>query len=125
MFLKNFKKINCWTLFLFALSTPVLVEICSVKCTKCIITIIVIIVGSTHGIEGINIKGLIIGWQDYPGEEILIVYDPEFKHGQNFFIATTEEAKQLLLKVCIVPVFPTIALPPDVNFISWLNLVIW
>ena len=39
--------------------------------------------------------------QDYDGDEILIVYDPDFKHGQNFFIATTEEAKQRLLKACV------------------------
>lgn len=36
---------------------------------------------------------------DYPGEDVLIVYDFEFKHGQNFIVALTEEAKELLLKV--------------------------
>jgi len=36
---------------------------------------------------------------DYEGEDILIAYDPDFKHGQNFIIATTEEAKEALLKV--------------------------
>ncbi|XP_059149389.1 dynein axonemal intermediate chain 3-like [Physella acuta] len=35
---------------------------------------------------------------DYPGEDILIMYDYEFKHGQNFVIALTEEAKEILLK---------------------------
>ena len=39
--------------------------------------------------------------QDYPGDEILIVYDYEFKHGQNFYIALTEEAKELILNVSI------------------------
>ena len=37
--------------------------------------------------------------QDYPGEDVLIVYDFDFKHGQNFIVALTEEAKELLLKV--------------------------
>lgn len=37
--------------------------------------------------------------QNYPTDEILVVYDPEFKYGQNFIIATTEEAKEELLKV--------------------------
>ncbi|KAH9523462.1 WD repeat-containing protein 63 [Bulinus truncatus] len=35
---------------------------------------------------------------DYPGEDILIMYDYEFKYGQNFVVAITEEAKELLLK---------------------------
>ncbi|KAK0069497.1 WD repeat-containing protein 63 [Biomphalaria pfeifferi] len=35
---------------------------------------------------------------DYPGEDILIMYDYEFKYGQNFVVALTEEAKELLLK---------------------------
>ncbi|XP_076440866.1 dynein axonemal intermediate chain 3-like isoform X2 [Babylonia areolata] len=34
---------------------------------------------------------------DYPGDEILIVYDYDFKFGQNFYIALTEEAKDLIL----------------------------
>ncbi|KAL8583506.1 hypothetical protein ACOMHN_056316 [Nucella lapillus] len=34
---------------------------------------------------------------DYPGDEILIVYDYEFKHGQNFYIALSEDAKELIL----------------------------
>ena len=37
--------------------------------------------------------------QDYPGDEILIVYDYEFKFGQNFYVALTEEAKELILNV--------------------------
>ncbi|KAK2157176.1 hypothetical protein LSH36_196g03010 [Paralvinella palmiformis] len=37
--------------------------------------------------------------QDYAGDEILIVYDPDFKYGQNFYVATTEEAKNRLLHV--------------------------
>ena len=40
-------------------------------------------------------------FQDYPEEELLIGYDPDFKYGQNFFIATTEEAKLKLLRVSI------------------------
>ncbi|BFY99788.1 hypothetical protein BsWGS_02828 [Bradybaena similaris] len=35
---------------------------------------------------------------NYPEEEILIKYDSEFKYGQNFLIALTEEAKENLLK---------------------------
>jgi hypothetical protein len=37
--------------------------------------------------------------QEYPADEILVMYDPDFKWGQNFVIATTEEAKEKLLKV--------------------------
>lgn len=35
---------------------------------------------------------------DYPADDILIVYDADFKHGQNFIIALTEDAKEALLK---------------------------
>uniref|UniRef100_A0A5F8GT04 Dynein axonemal intermediate chain 3 n=1 Tax=Monodelphis domestica TaxID=13616 RepID=A0A5F8GT04_MONDO len=35
---------------------------------------------------------------EYPGEEILIVYDKEFKYGQNFYLIGTEEAKENILK---------------------------
>lgn len=38
-------------------------------------------------------------FQDYPTDEVLVVYDPDYKHGQNFIVATTEEAKQALLQV--------------------------
>ncbi|XP_071799358.1 dynein axonemal intermediate chain 3-like isoform X2 [Asterias amurensis] len=34
---------------------------------------------------------------DYPGEEVLVVFDPDFKLGQNFYIALTEEAKIRIL----------------------------
>lgn len=34
---------------------------------------------------------------NYPGTEFLLVYDFDFKYGQNFCIALTEEAKDLLL----------------------------
>lgn len=34
---------------------------------------------------------------DYPGEEMLVIYDADFKYGQNFYIALTEEAKDKLL----------------------------
>ncbi|XP_045159985.2 dynein axonemal intermediate chain 3-like isoform X2 [Mercenaria mercenaria] len=34
---------------------------------------------------------------NYPGTELLLVYDYDFKYGQNFCIALTEEAKELLL----------------------------
>lgn len=34
---------------------------------------------------------------NYPTDEILVVYDSEFKYGQNFYIALTEEAKEKIL----------------------------
>ncbi|KAK3092104.1 hypothetical protein FSP39_025223 [Pinctada imbricata] len=34
---------------------------------------------------------------DYPTDEILVVYDCDFKYGQNFYVALTEEAKEKLL----------------------------
>jgi len=35
--------------------------------------------------------------QDYPSDELLISYDPDFKYGQNFFLCTSEEAKNRFL----------------------------
>ena len=37
--------------------------------------------------------------QEYPGEELLLVYDHEYKYGENFYICLTEEAKELVLNV--------------------------
>lgn len=37
--------------------------------------------------------------QDYPTDEILVVYDYDFKYGQNFYCAITEEAKEKILNV--------------------------
>ena len=37
--------------------------------------------------------------QSYPGEELLLVYDYEFKYGQNFYLCLTEEAKEQILHV--------------------------
>ncbi|CAC5422765.1 WD repeat-containing protein 63 [Mytilus coruscus] len=34
---------------------------------------------------------------NYPTDEILVVFDSEFKYGQNFYIALTEEAKEKIL----------------------------
>ncbi|XP_006033914.1 WD repeat-containing protein 63 [Alligator sinensis] len=34
---------------------------------------------------------------EYPGEELLIVLDAEFRYGQNFYLVATEEAKENLL----------------------------
>lgn len=34
---------------------------------------------------------------DYPGDELLVVYDPVFKYGQNFYLVLTEEAKERIL----------------------------
>ena len=38
--------------------------------------------------------------QEYPGDELLLVYDHEYKYGENFYICLTEEAKELVLNVC-------------------------
>ncbi|XP_074763348.1 dynein axonemal intermediate chain 3 [Athene noctua] len=35
---------------------------------------------------------------EYPGEEILVVFDAKFQYGQNFYFVASEEAKQNLLK---------------------------
>ncbi|NWZ68993.1 WDR63 protein, partial [Acrocephalus arundinaceus] len=35
---------------------------------------------------------------EYPGEELLLVFDPDFQYGQNFYIVASEEAKENLLK---------------------------
>ncbi|NXA95377.1 WDR63 protein, partial [Melanocharis versteri] len=35
---------------------------------------------------------------EYPGEELLVVFDPQFQYGQNFYIVASEEAKENLLK---------------------------
>ena len=42
---------------------------------------------------------LCVVWQNFPDDEILIAYDADFKHGQNFVIATTVEAKEVFLRV--------------------------
>ncbi|KAM8931095.1 dynein axonemal intermediate chain 3 [Pelodytes ibericus] len=39
-------------------------------------------------------KSLVV---EYPGEEILLVLDGEFKYGQNFYLVSTEEAKESIL----------------------------
>lgn len=39
--------------------------------------------------------------QDYPTDEILVVYDYDFKYGQNFYCAITEEAKEKILNVSL------------------------
>ncbi|NXB79995.1 WDR63 protein, partial [Donacobius atricapilla] len=35
---------------------------------------------------------------EYPEEELLLVFDPNFQYGQNFYIVASEEAKENLLK---------------------------
>ncbi|NWR63289.1 WDR63 protein, partial [Bucorvus abyssinicus] len=35
---------------------------------------------------------------EYPGEELLIVFDAKFQYGQNFYLVASEEAKEHLLK---------------------------
>ena len=37
--------------------------------------------------------------QEYPGDELLLVYDYDFKYGENFYIAMTEEAKDKIMNV--------------------------
>ncbi|NXI04904.1 WDR63 protein, partial [Pachycephala philippinensis] len=36
---------------------------------------------------------------EYPGEELLVVFDPKLQYGQNFYIVASEEAKENLLKL--------------------------
>ncbi|NWX42563.1 WDR63 protein, partial [Steatornis caripensis] len=36
--------------------------------------------------------------QEYPGEELLVVFDAKFQYGQNFYLVASEEAKENLLK---------------------------
>ncbi|NXE89341.1 WDR63 protein, partial [Menura novaehollandiae] len=35
---------------------------------------------------------------EYPGEELLVVFDPKFQYGQNFYIVVSEEVKENLVK---------------------------
>ncbi|NXT83419.1 WDR63 protein, partial [Zapornia atra] len=35
---------------------------------------------------------------EYQGEELLVVFDPKFQYGQNFYLVASEEAKENLLK---------------------------
>ncbi|XP_023787918.1 WD repeat-containing protein 63 isoform X1 [Cyanistes caeruleus] len=35
---------------------------------------------------------------EYPGEELLVVFDPDFQYGQNFYMVASEEAKENFLK---------------------------
>ncbi|NXY89360.1 WDR63 protein, partial [Alcedo cyanopectus] len=35
---------------------------------------------------------------DYPGEELLVVFDAKFQYGQNFYLVASEEAKENMLK---------------------------
>lgn len=37
--------------------------------------------------------------QEYPGDELLLVYDKDFKYGLNFYLIGTEEGKENFLKV--------------------------
>ncbi|XP_069497800.1 dynein axonemal intermediate chain 3 [Ambystoma mexicanum] len=41
---------------------------------------------------------------DYPGEELLLVFDSEFKYGQSFYLVTTEEWKEKILHPPEAPV---------------------
>nr|XP_054494326.1 dynein axonemal intermediate chain 3 [Agelaius phoeniceus] len=36
---------------------------------------------------------------EYPGEELLVVFDPSFQYGENFYFVASEEAKENFLKV--------------------------
>lgn len=45
---------------------------------------------------------LILCWcppQEYPADEILLVYDKDFKYGHNFYLIGTEEGKENYFKV--------------------------
>lgn len=41
----------------------------------------------------------IVWWQEFPEDEILVIYDADYKFGQNFIMATTVEAKENYLYV--------------------------
>ena len=41
--------------------------------------------------------------QDYPDDEILLVFDREFTYGQSFYLALTPEAKERILHVSQKP----------------------
>ncbi|XP_052034436.1 dynein axonemal intermediate chain 3 [Apodemus sylvaticus] len=41
--------------------------------------------------------------REYPGEELLLVYDKDFKYGLNFYLIGTEEGKENFLKTPEVP----------------------
>lgn len=49
--------------------------------------------------------------QDFPGEEMLLVYDHEWKFGQNFFLVVTESAMVELLKVGFIKLIITLLIP--------------
>ena len=59
-----------------------------------------IILNSPHQSRIFNVFALIYTYsQNYPGEEILVVYDYDFRYGENFYVCVTEEAKELVLNV--------------------------
>lgn len=37
--------------------------------------------------------------QDYPADEVLLIYDADFKYGQNFIFISSEQEKQRILNV--------------------------
>lgn len=37
--------------------------------------------------------------QNYPAEELLLVFDRDFTYGQNFYLVSTEESKKRILEV--------------------------
>ncbi|XP_055470320.1 dynein axonemal intermediate chain 3 isoform X1 [Psammomys obesus] len=41
--------------------------------------------------------------REYPGEELLLVYDKDFKYGHNFYLVGTEEGKENYFKALEVP----------------------
>lgn len=45
--------------------------------------------------------------QDYPEDEILLVYDRDFTYGQSFYLVLTPEAKDKILNVssCLPTIF--------------------
>ncbi|XP_037584244.1 dynein intermediate chain 3, axonemal [Cebus imitator] len=45
--------------------------------------------------------------QEYPGNELLLVYDKDFKYGLNFYLIGTEEGKENYLNRQVIPVLPS------------------
>ena len=74
---------------------------------------------STKSVHFLNKAHVLISprVQNYPGEAVLLVYDYDFKFGENFYICLTEEAKDWVLNVSLPSLYQgsleTRPLPPQ------------
>ena len=69
------------------------------------------ILNKAHVLKHPRILNNIIHVQNYPGDELLLVYDYDFKFGENFYICLTEEAKDWVLNVSILFLWVNLQLP--------------